>query len=73
MYDYSSEDVDDLVLKVGDLIIVHPDQPHEPGWLGGELDGKVGWFPEAYAEPVSKHQKIYKSPGRPKKTREIRY
>jgi len=21
--------------------------------VGGELDGKVGWFPEAYAEPVS--------------------
>merc|ERR1719232_1245549 len=30
--------------------MVHPGQDHEPGWLGGELDGKVGWFPEAYAE-----------------------
>ena len=29
---------------------VHPGQPHEPGWLGGELNGKVGWFPEAYVE-----------------------
>ena len=34
-------------------IIVNPDQPHEPGWLGGELNGQVGWFPEAYAEPAS--------------------
>merc|ERR1711879_529991 len=50
LYDYSSENADDLVFKAGDLIIVHPDQPHEPGWLGGELNGKVGWFPEAYAE-----------------------
>ena len=27
-------------------------QDHEPGWLGGELGGKVGWFPEAFAERV---------------------
>ena len=56
--------------------MVHPDQPHEPGWLGGELDGKVGWFPEAYAEPVNIHhpvgQKIYKSSGA-SKIREIKY
>ena len=25
-------------------------QEHEPGWLGGELNGKIGWFPEAYAQ-----------------------
>lgn len=53
LYDYSSDNPDDLNFKVGDLIMVYPDQPHEPGWLGGELDGKVGWFPEAYAEPYS--------------------
>jgi len=22
----------------------------EPGWLSGELNGQVGWFPEAYVE-----------------------
>jgi hypothetical protein len=32
---------------------VHPGQPHEPGWLGGELNGKVGWFPETYVEKVA--------------------
>ena len=40
LYDYESENPDDLKFKAGDLIMVHPDQPHEPGWLGGELDGK---------------------------------
>ena len=35
------------------LLQVHPGQPHEPGWLGGELDGKVGWFPETYVEKVT--------------------
>ena len=52
LYDYSSDNPDDLAFKAGDVIVVHPDQPHEPGWLGGELNGKVGWFPEAYAEPA---------------------
>ena len=23
----------------------------EPGWLSGTLNGKTGWFPEAYCEP----------------------
>ena len=42
-----------MTFKTGDIIVVNPDQGHEPGWLGGELDGKVGWFPEAYVEPAS--------------------
>ncbi len=53
MYDYASDNPDDLHFKAGDAILVHTDQPHEEGWLSGELDGKVGWFPEAYAEPVA--------------------
>lgn len=24
----------------------------EPGWKGGEINGKCGWFPEAYVERV---------------------
>lgn len=56
LYDYSSENPDDLEFKAGDLIVVHPDQPHEPGWLGGELNGKVGWFPEAYAEVFNEQE-----------------
>jgi hypothetical protein len=52
LYDYASENPDDLSFKAGDIILVHLNQPHEPGWLGGEFNGKVGWFPEAYAEPA---------------------
>lgn len=27
-------------------------QTGEPGWLGGELKGKTGWFPANYAEKI---------------------
>ena len=41
LYDYSNaENPDDLNFKAGDIIMVNPEQPHEPGWLGGELNGK---------------------------------
>lgn len=30
-----------------------PDQSDaEEGWLGGEINGKEGWFPAAYAEEI---------------------
>jgi len=52
LYDYEARNPDELAFKVNDIIMVHPGQDHEPGWLGGELNGKVGWFPEAFAERV---------------------
>uniref|UniRef100_A0A8C3DNT4 Intersectin 1 n=1 Tax=Corvus moneduloides TaxID=1196302 RepID=A0A8C3DNT4_CORMO len=32
--------------------IVDESQTGEPGWLGGELKGKTGWFPANYAEKI---------------------
>jgi hypothetical protein len=29
---------------------INPNQASDPGWLGGELNGKVGWFPESYVQ-----------------------
>merc|ERR1719244_2022155 len=52
LYDYEARNTDELAFQVNDIIMVHPGQDHEPGWLGGELNGKVGWFPEAFAERV---------------------
>jgi len=52
VYDFESTNADELPFKVGDIISVRTGQDHEPGWLGGELDGKLGWFPEAYVERV---------------------
>ncbi|RMB92410.1 hypothetical protein DUI87_31180 [Hirundo rustica rustica] len=32
--------------------MVDESQTGEPGWLGGELKGKTGWFPANYAEKI---------------------
>merc|ERR1719342_1484881 len=50
LYDYEARNADELSFNANDIIMVHPGQDHEPGWLGGELNGNVGWFPESYAE-----------------------
>lgn len=52
LYDYEARNEDELSFAINDIILVHPEQEHEPGWLGGELAGKIGWFPEAYAQKL---------------------
>uniref|UniRef100_A0A673Z2E5 Intersectin 1 n=1 Tax=Salmo trutta TaxID=8032 RepID=A0A673Z2E5_SALTR len=34
------------------ILLVDESQTGEPGWLGGELKGKTGWFPANYAEKI---------------------
>lgn len=34
------------------LLQVDESQTGEPGWLGGELRGRTGWFPANYAEKI---------------------
>uniref|UniRef100_A0A8C2X7V3 Intersectin 1 n=1 Tax=Cyclopterus lumpus TaxID=8103 RepID=A0A8C2X7V3_CYCLU len=43
---------------------VHVDesQTGEPGWLGGELRGRTGWFPANYAERIPDNEAPIKSP-----------
>ena len=50
LYPYQSEKDDELAFDEGDVILVNPNQACDPGWLAGELNGKVGWFPEGYVQ-----------------------
>uniref|UniRef100_A0A4W3J9C7 Intersectin-1 n=1 Tax=Callorhinchus milii TaxID=7868 RepID=A0A4W3J9C7_CALMI len=52
LYPFEARSHDELTIQPGDVIMVDESQTGEPGWLGGELKGKTGWFPANYAEKV---------------------
>ncbi|XP_064618193.1 intersectin-1-like isoform X1 [Liolophura sinensis] len=54
LYQFEARNADEISLAPGDIILVGSDQTGaEPGWMGGEKDGKFGWFPQAYVEVYS--------------------
>ncbi|XP_037801440.1 intersectin-2-like isoform X11 [Penaeus monodon] len=52
LYQFDARNHDELSFMPGDIITVTVSENAEPGWLGGELRGQTGWFPEAYCEPM---------------------
>lgn len=54
LYEFQARTEDELSFQPGDVILVFKDHATgEPGWLAGQLRGKVGWFPESFAEPMT--------------------
>ncbi|XP_025021839.1 intersectin-1 isoform X4 [Python bivittatus] len=56
LYPFESRSHDEITIQPGDIIMVDESQTGEPGWLGGELKGKTGWFPANYAEKISENE-----------------
>lgn len=56
LYAFEERNLDELTINPGD-IITGSDQVCEPGWLSGELNGRIGLFPEAYVEPIDDEDK----------------
>ncbi|XP_078088902.1 intersectin-1 isoform X1 [Mustelus asterias] len=52
LYPFEARSHDEVTIYPGDVIMVDESQTGEPGWLGGELKGKTGWFPANYAEKI---------------------
>ncbi|MBN3298282.1 ITSN1 protein, partial [Amia calva] len=52
LYPFDARSHDEITIQPGDIIMVDESQTGEPGWLGGELKGKTGWFPANYAEKM---------------------
>ncbi|XP_046765925.1 intersectin-1 isoform X21 [Gallus gallus] len=57
LYPFESRSHDEITIQPGDIVMVKREwvdesQTGEPGWLGGELKGKTGWFPANYAEKI---------------------
>ena len=50
IYDYDAADVDELKLKVGDIVMITKKDPS--GWWQGKKGGKEGLFPGNYVEMI---------------------
>ncbi|XP_045858784.1 intersectin-1 isoform X5 [Meles meles] len=56
LYPFESRSHDEITIQPGDIVMVDESQTGEPGWLGGELKGKTGWFPANYAEKIQENE-----------------
>uniref|UniRef100_A0A672V153 Intersectin 1 n=1 Tax=Strigops habroptila TaxID=2489341 RepID=A0A672V153_STRHB len=56
LYPFESRSHDEISIQPGDIVMVDESQTGEPGWLGGELKGKTGWFPANYAEKIPENE-----------------
>ncbi|XP_013421485.1 SH3 domain-containing kinase-binding protein 1 isoform X5 [Lingula anatina] len=50
LYSYSAENDDELNLAEGDVITILDKELEDGGWWKGELDGKIGVFPDNFVE-----------------------
>ncbi|XP_069492319.1 intersectin-1 isoform X2 [Ambystoma mexicanum] len=61
LYPFDARSHDEISIQPGDIIMVERErvdesQTGEPGWLGGEIKGKTGWFPANYAEKITEKE-----------------
>lgn len=52
IYDYKAQNDDELTIKKGDIIIILSKGVEDEGWWKGELNGKIGVFPDNYIEVI---------------------
>lgn len=48
---YVAQNDDELTLKEGDIIKLISKDGQDPGWWRGELNGKIGVFPDNFVVP----------------------
>ncbi|KAI7685872.1 Intersectin-2 [Sarcoptes scabiei] len=49
VFEFEARNSDEITIKPGDIIMVDTSACSEEGWLSGEINGKIGWFPKDYA------------------------
>lgn len=55
IYEFEARNKDEITIKPGDIIMVDTSAASEPEWLSGEVNGRVGWFPQGYAEMIDEN------------------
>ncbi|XP_057374213.1 SH3 domain-containing kinase-binding protein 1-like isoform X2 [Daphnia carinata] len=52
LFPYSSMQPDELELREGDLVIIHSKDCEDKGWWKGEVNNKIGVFPDNFVEVI---------------------
>lgn len=47
-YSYKAQNEDELSLKEGDIVTILNKDCQDPGWWKGEVNGKIGVFPDNF-------------------------
>ncbi|KAK3893529.1 hypothetical protein Pcinc_002655 [Petrolisthes cinctipes] len=58
LYQFDARNHDEVSFMPGDIIEVTMLEGVEPGWMGGEVQGHSGWFPEAYTELIDDSEAV---------------
>lgn len=67
LYSYDAQNDDELTLQEGDVITVLSKDIEDEGWWKGELNGRVGVFPDNFVELIITEESKPKKPERPEK------
>ncbi|KAI9557106.1 hypothetical protein GHT06_016904 [Daphnia sinensis] len=52
LFPYSAMQPDELELREGDLVIIHSKECEDKGWWKGEINNKIGVFPDNFVEVI---------------------
>lgn len=65
-YSYNADNEDELSLKENDIIVILDKELEDAGWWKGELNGKVGVFPDNFVELIQAEEVNFKKIYNPK-------
>lgn len=52
LYAYEAQNDDELTIKEGDVIVILTKEVEDKGWWKGELNGRVGVFPDNFVKLI---------------------
>ncbi|XP_022247722.1 SH3 domain-containing kinase-binding protein 1-like isoform X2 [Limulus polyphemus] len=67
LFSYEAQNEDELTMKENDIITIVTKELVDKGWWKGELNGKIGVFPDNFVEVIKADETHSKKPDRPEK------
>ncbi|XP_076357725.1 SH3 domain-containing kinase-binding protein 1-like isoform X1 [Tachypleus tridentatus] len=67
LFSYEAQNEDELTIQEGDIITIVTKDVEDKGWWKGELNGKIGVFPDNFVEVLKADEAQSRKPERPEK------